>query len=249
MPSNKPVQALVRGLEILEAVNRNPQGASLAEIAATTGLRSTTAHNLVRTLAQKGYLARAERPVRYHTGPAVEQLIREYTESSLLTRCSAAMDELGARFPGADVILSEYLHGQVAVRLHRRPGNAGKVERAYGRTMHPYGSASGLLLQAFLSAEELAAFRQRLPFWEHGAHLWKTEAALAAVLDSTRQDRVAVPPLDSQLFVCAAPVLRPNHALAAVLGASMPAAAITEPQREALVQDLKETALRLSAEY
>ncbi len=251
MAGGEPVQALIRGLDILEAVNRSDRGLSLAEIASATGLKTTTAHNLVRTLILKGYLVKQTKPVRYRTGEALQELVRESCESSLLKRSATVLRSLVQREPKAGVLLSEYLRGEVLVRLQVHPERPGVVQRPHGRTMHPYGSASALLLHAYLPAVEQQAFMERHPFWEHGAHIWKTEDALHTAMAETRKRGVAVPWRRKKRgeFAVAAPVLRPNHELVAILGASQPAEGLKADRRSAFIAAVKEAAAELSAEY
>ena len=47
----RPIQSLVRGLSILQAINRAPDGwASIAELSKQTGLHRTTVRRMLETL-------------------------------------------------------------------------------------------------------------------------------------------------------------------------------------------------------
>ena len=54
-----PVQGLSRGLFLLHALNRAPQGwARIAELSAQTGLQRNTVRRLLETLQTEGYVRR-----------------------------------------------------------------------------------------------------------------------------------------------------------------------------------------------
>ncbi len=251
MPGNQHVQSVTRALEILEVVNSSPRALSLAEIADQVGLKHTTTHNLVRTLAHRGYLAKETQPVRFRSGPAVADLIQGYCRDSLLERGAPALRRFTQRFPQASPILCQYLHGDIVVRLRMQPERPGVLERPLNAAMHPYGTACGILVQAFLPDEDRAAFRRRHPFWEHGAHLWQTADAFEEVLAAVRGRGVAAPWRGGEkpLLPAAAPVLRPNGELIAVFGASLPGDRIPAAEEEAFIEAVCATADRLSTQY
>ena len=60
------VRSLARGLELLRVLNRHEKGrASLAQLAAGTGLHRTTVRRLLETLIGEGYVKRSESDDRY----------------------------------------------------------------------------------------------------------------------------------------------------------------------------------------
>lgn len=250
MPRGEPIQALVRGLEILEAVNRSEHGLSLSEIASQTGLKSTTAHNLVKTLIHKEYLTKQIQPVRYRSGAAVASLIRDFCGSSFLERSGEVLKAFVAREKGSDALITEYVHGEAAVRIHVRPQRPTTVERPRDRTMHPYGSATAVMLHALLPDEDRVAFRQRHPFWEFGAHLWESEDDFELAVAQTRENQISVPWKRKHhgKFPAAAPVLGPNNELLAVFGASIPCEKLNDRRRRAFVNAVRKTAEELSEE-
>jgi IclR family acetate operon transcriptional repressor len=248
MPRGEPIQALVRGLEILEAVNRSAHGLSLSQIAERTGLKTTTAHNLVRTLIHKDYLSKQSHPVRYRVGSAVASLIRDFSGSSFLDRGAEVLKAFVARETSADALITEYVHGEVAVRIQVRPERPTTVERPRDRTMHPYGSASAVMFHALLSDEEREAFGQRHPFWEFGAHLWGSEDEFEVAVARARERQLAAPWKRKHhgKFPVAAPVLGPHNEPIAVFGASIPSETLEEGGRRAFVNAVRATAEELS---
>ncbi len=248
MPRGEPIQALVRGLEILEAVNRSEHGLALGEIAQQTGLKNTTAHNLVRTLIHKNYLTKQNQPPRYQTGSAMGSLMRDFCVSSLLDQGGEILKAFVSREPEADALISEYLHGEVAVRIQVRPERPKLVERPRDRAMHPYGSASAIMFHALLPHEERMAFLKRHPFWEFGAHLWENEEVFEGIVAQARERLWSVPWKSKHhgKFPVAAPVFGTHHELLAIFGASLPSEGLNEKRRRAFVNAVKKTAAELS---
>ena len=58
MANSDLVQSLLRGLDLVEMLADHPEGLHLNDIAAKSGLKKPTAHNLLRTLCARGFAAR-----------------------------------------------------------------------------------------------------------------------------------------------------------------------------------------------
>ena len=56
--TTRPIQSIERAAAVLEVVARAGGAASLKDVAAHTGLGKTTAHNILKTLDQLGYVMR-----------------------------------------------------------------------------------------------------------------------------------------------------------------------------------------------
>lgn len=89
------VQSVHRALDILELVTASgPVG--VTEIGRRTGLKPSTAHGLIRTLAIRGYLARAGQD--YRIGPAAIGLATEWGRSAeLVPHVEPILAELSAQ--------------------------------------------------------------------------------------------------------------------------------------------------------
>lgn len=70
-----PVEALRRGLEMVERLALSPEGLTLAEIADSMGLKASTAHNLLKTLYLCGFVDKEQRG-RYVPGWKLRSLGR-----------------------------------------------------------------------------------------------------------------------------------------------------------------------------
>ena len=97
MPGNELVQSLVRALDILECVARCPSGIRLADAGAELGLNTTTAYNLMRTLAERGYL-RKDSMNRYHLGSALRELLLQERSKLLMQSAGSELLKIASIF-------------------------------------------------------------------------------------------------------------------------------------------------------
>jgi len=231
MASTKLLNSLVRGSEVLRLVAASDEGLPLRDVAASLELKPPTAHNLLQTLVATHLLEKTEHPVRYRLGPAIWELAWAYREHAILDGAAYILPDLFSRLrsvfkepfqvrpPGdTTVTLGREIANEVIMALRVDPERPAVLQRP-GRTYHPYGSPVALVFQACWDDQRRTLYRQRYPFWETGAPLWKTESALEAFLDEIRRDGLAVTRFTQQDFIrVAVPVFGHDHELIAVLG-------------------------------
>lgn len=217
MPRGEFVQSLQRGIRILAAVSESDNGLSLNEICSATGLRTTTAHNLVRTLAHEGCLARNGAP-RYRLGPAVLSMVGQQRRTGVLKRMEAEVRRLHREFPRATVSYCESRNEDILVVMRMWADRPTVLERPEASTMTPYTTVTTLVFQAFWPPSRVIEYRRRFPLWEFGAHLWGTEDELAAELDTIRSAGFAVGSRGEGTLLVAAPVFGPGEDIVGVLG-------------------------------
>ncbi|MBY6144756.1 IclR family transcriptional regulator [Mameliella alba] len=75
MPGSR-IQSIERATAILEVIARQGGSAKLAAISELTGLGKTTAHNILRTLSELGYLHRRPGDSAYYLGARILNLAR-----------------------------------------------------------------------------------------------------------------------------------------------------------------------------
>ncbi|HRU05343.1 MAG TPA: helix-turn-helix domain-containing protein [Candidatus Brocadiia bacterium] len=215
------VQSLTRGLDALQAVAQAEQGLRLSEIATALGLKAPTAHNIVRTLAARGFLQKRPSDARYGLGPAVMEIASGHRRRALQQRALAAVQELYDTLKVATVTFAEPVAGEMVVRLRMSPDRPGVTQEPLNQTFHHYSNASGLAYLAFCSPEERNAVERRYPFAEYGAHIWKTPADLETFLTQVRGQGYATPVTAGQRSRgVAAPILGKGHEFLATIGAS-----------------------------
>lgn len=244
------VQSLLRGLEILRRLAPTDHGMTLRETAAALELKEATTYKLLQTLVAAGFVEKTPRPVHYQLSSGVLELADTYWHRSLLRRAEEVVEELfeELRPHNANVVLAEAVGGEIETVLRMSPERPGIIERPRGRLMSPYASACSLAYQAFWTERERVEYQRRHPFWEQGEYLWDTPERLEELFDEIRRLGYAVPVFRTKnIYLVAAPVFAANKQLVAVLGASLPEAAIPEDEWREHVKHVVDAARQLSA--
>ncbi len=234
-------------MDALFLLAQHPEGLPLGEIARELHVKPPTAHNLLRTLASRGFVERLRDPVRYRLGGGLLDLAATHWRALLPYRGQEAVTRLARRFPSAVMTLAQFVGREVVAMLRASPERPEWAERGAYQTMHPYGTASALVFQAFWTEEQRAAYRQWHPFWEHGAHLWRDIEAVDEFLEQVRQRGHAVPDqLNKPVWPAAVPVFSPGGGPAAALGIAIPLDEADRATRREVLETLKEAAGELT---
>lgn len=170
MPNSELVQSLLRGADLLKLISSSPDGLRLNELCAATGLKKSTAHNLMRTLCFRKFAVK-DGHNRFHIGPAVQEIADGTPAHRKLRHARSAMLKLRTRFHDCTITLACLAGTEVRCLLRMTPLNPGVVQLPGERCFMPYVSASAILLQA-LYPQKTAALEQQYPFEEYGAGLW-----------------------------------------------------------------------------
>lgn len=84
------VQGLSRGLSVLQAINRSPNGyATIADLSHVTGLHRTTVRRLLETLQSDGYVRRSASDDSYRLNQKVRQLSDGFTDDEWISELAA----------------------------------------------------------------------------------------------------------------------------------------------------------------
>jgi DNA-binding IclR family transcriptional regulator len=155
-PKAQPVNALIRGLEILSCFNRPRQELTVSEIARSVGLSQPTAWRMCQTLLDQGYLVRAESSKGLRIGaPALNLGYLAIAGLSFPEIALPYMREISAETLGTTSLNRR--HAGEIVSLHQ-------VDGVYVRPNAPIGwraplpsVASGLAVLAALPEDARAA--------------------------------------------------------------------------------------------
>jgi IclR family mhp operon transcriptional activator len=81
----KTVPGLTRGLQILNALNREDGGASPTSLAELTGLHRTTVRRLLETLQDEGYVRRGESDDSFRLSMKVRELSEGFRDEQWIS--------------------------------------------------------------------------------------------------------------------------------------------------------------------
>ena len=186
------VQSVERAFALLEALEQQGRkGAALGDLAARTGLKPPTAHNLLQTLVELGYAARDAGTRQYALGKKASALGRQqFLAQALAETALPVLRDLQSHLDET-VILALYRDGLRHTLASVESRHSLRVGGGTGVDDHLYGTATGRVLLGQLGDGTLNRFvRDRgLPgdAWPEVA----TEHALRRELRRVRDERLA----------------------------------------------------------
>jgi DNA-binding IclR family transcriptional regulator len=235
MANSDFVQSLLRGLDILTMIGDSEGGIRLNELADRMGLKKTTVHNLARTLMARNFVKR-DNESGYMLGPAIVELANKYSDKSLEHEALAVLQRMVRMLPASTLVFGEAAGAELYLKMRYSPDKPNVLQKPQGQTFQPYANGVGLVYLAYAPEERIAALREAYPFFEFGAHLWKTQADLDAFLAGVREQGCAIVPFDSELALrVSAPVFSQTGDLVAILGCSTPTQGLDDKERKRIV--------------
>lgn len=239
------VQSLTRAFEILEVLADLGGTAGLSQLAAESALPLPTAHRLVRSLVELGYL-RQEASRQYALAP---RLVRLGDSAARLLGTWAAphlrrlVDALGesanlATLDGPGVVYTAQMPGRHAMRMFTEVGrHAGAHCTAVGKAMLaqlPSDQANDLIGQSALTQET--------------PHTITSVPLLVEELVMIREQGFAVDNEEQELGVRCVAVALPGRVGPAAMSVSAPTPRMTDALVRAAVPLLQEAAVELARE-
>jgi len=219
MAGTKDIRSVVRALDIMELVSNSPAGLTLRQLSHAFALPRQTVHGLVRTLIRKKYLTKSAPPVRYMVGPMMAALQQRQIEwnRDVLCRAIPPAIKLG-RDHAAIVMIAQYTGGRILGRFFCAGDDEGP-KLLYNSPVAEYGCS--LVVQAFMEAPELAAYRSQNAFAKADWDYWRCPENLDALYALIREVGYLAM-VKSGVFRVAAPILNSDGRPTAMLGITKP---------------------------
>jgi len=216
--SDGQVQALARGLEILEILVDADRPVAGAELARRTGLHPSSISRIARTLINLGYVAKDAEGLRPDFG--VLNLAKSARALPGIARTQPIIEHLAHRHPGWFTNLCLLHDGQLTYLVRSLAGGATTVALSF--PLHQSSAAMRLLLEQD-EATALAWLRssRRRHGWTGGPGLPPDEeAALDWAREHVRDNVLVLEGWSGHSTSAALPVADPNGHLLAVAMAS-----------------------------
>jgi IclR family acetate operon transcriptional repressor len=220
MPGYGYVQSVLRAIDILEVIAGKETGISLNYLARALNLNRKTTHNLLRTLAHRGYLTKKSSPPVYRLGAAMDALRAQqarWTREVLLPAIRRGV-RLSRKTRGS-VVVSGFAGGEVLGRFACRGGAEEPFARVTFSPMPPYGSA--LAYEAFMDRATLTDYRAAHPMTDADADYWRSLDMVDDLLARVRAEGYLAF-LRSGVFRVAAPVFTPEGDVTATISLTRP---------------------------
>jgi DNA-binding IclR family transcriptional regulator len=242
------IQSVERAIALLNAVASEREGLGVRELARRTGLKPSTAQQLLKTLQARGMLLFDEDLRRYRLGLAFMRLAQT-ADPVLALRgvCRPFIDELHASL-GETVTALTFISGVVVLFEGRETDRVLAVKGSRGVVEHPHIWASGRLLLAHQPPDEQRRYAEAEPLAELGPNLPKTPETLLAVLRQTAQaDFVEARDAGgSGVVALSVPVFDAAGSIMVALGCSVPLVRFTPAFKRLALRELKDAARQIS---
>lgn len=242
------VPGLERGLRLLAEFSARDRVLSAADLSRRLNVPRSTVFRLLATLEATGYVERADGGREYRLGLAVLRLGFDYLASLELTELGGPLlnrlrDEI--EYPCNLVVRDGRSVVYVAKAAASRPF-ASNVN--VGARLPAHATVLGHVLLEDLSLEQL---RQLYPEPQLRAYSDSTPSTVEALFEMAHEARERGYVLHEGFFeasisTIAAPVRDRTGKVAAALGATIPAARLTQEELDRMVEKVRETAGELS---
>ncbi|MBE3576846.1 MAG: IclR family transcriptional regulator [Limnochordales bacterium] len=244
----KPVQAVLRALQILETLGQHDRPLALGEIASNVGLNESTTYRLLQTMAQAGFVSSDRRRGFRLTaklfdlaqaaipGMEVRTLVRPLLEE-VVARCNETANIV--LFDGVEVVYVDQVQSRQTIRILAE----------VGRRLPAYATASGKVFLAHLPPEHLERYLRTVPLHRFTAHTIADPERLRQHLAVVRQRGYAEEnqEMEEGVSCVAAPIRDAGGKVVAVLSISGPTARWTDALMEGLlIPTVREYAERMS---
>lgn len=158
----KAINPVVRALDLLRALNQQPQS-SLSRLHQATGLPKSTVHRLLMTLKSEGYVKNDVVKGVYSLTEKVRTLCEGYTEHELVVEVGAAVLLRTTRETGLPLAIGTLHGGRIMVRYSSMPYSPiGSEHTTVGHVHDLMESAMGQAYLAYCSEPERARLVQLL---------------------------------------------------------------------------------------
>jgi len=220
------VQSVVRAIRILEVLDR-AQGETMAlgALAGAVGLKTPTAHNLLKTLTTLGYVEQATDSRGYALGGRAGKLGQgRSTLARLIAIARPLIDVLRDKL-GETVIVAVYRDGLRHTVLTAESPRELRVGKATGVDARLLDTATGRVLLSRLDSVELSRVLDGIEFPTSAWPGVVSREGLDAALRTIRKSGfAATSPPDPEVRAAAVPIqLESTEALPAALGVYYPA--------------------------
>lgn len=246
-PTDYNVRAVERALQIMGCFDDEHPERGISDIAQAVGLHKATAHRIVTTLVNYGYLERIEDGQKYRLGlelpnlgykvirrmdlrreamPLMKQFVEEWDET-----CDLSIFDQGKAF------YIEVLRGNRALT----------ISAAVGQRLSAHATASGKLFLAFLPTDRVDVVL-REPLETYTKNTITSPDDLRKQLEEIRQQGYAVDLEEFEVGVCAvaAPVFSRSGNIVAAIGSPSPMSRMDPERITEMATAIKEVANTIS---
>lgn len=247
MTSDNNVQSIDRALDIIEVLSQENDGLGVTEIASRIGLPKSTAHRIIATMAERGYLSRTDKGV-YKIGLKLIEAVSCYINSlELQTEARPYVAQITAELgltshlgvlDGDQVVYIEKMDVFSNVRMYSQ----------IGVRVHSYSCSLGKCLLSNFSANQIRKIMANCSFMRFTKKTLGSVDELLADLDKVRSRGWAIDDEEAEIGhrCIGAPIYDYRGDIIAAISASGPTSILTVDRIEPVAQYVRKQALEIS---
>jgi IclR family acetate operon transcriptional repressor len=246
-PTDYNVRAVERALQIMECFDDEHPERGISDIAQAVGLHKATAHRIVTTLVNYGYLERVEDGQKYRLGLELPNLgYKVLRRMDLRNEAIPFMKQLVAEWDET-CDLSIFDQGEVFYIEIVRGTRALTISAAVGQRLPVHATASGKLFLAYLPQERVDDILSR-PLEAFTEKTVTSPEGLRNQLEEVRKQGYAVDYEEFEHGVCAvaAPIFNRSGNVIAAIGGPSPMSRMTPDRITQIAEAFKEAAKGVS---
>lgn len=247
MATTKTIQSLERAFAILELFQNNKSELSLKEISVSLNLNKSTTFGLVNSLTTLGYLLQNEDNQKYSLGLKILSLTNAVKTNNILIRASRSyLEELSAKYRET-VHSAQELNGSIVYLDKVEADTSIYINTQMGTKNYMHCTGVGKVLLAYKSPEELDMFLDQplkpLTFNTiTDPDDFKKEMAKIHENGYGGDDEE----IEIGLSCVAVPVMKAENKPGFAISLAGPTVRMNEHKKRGVVDDLKNTAAKLS---
>jgi len=246
-PNDYNVRAVERALQILGCFDDEHPERGISDIAQAVGLHKATAHRIVTTLVNYGFLERLADEQKYKLGLELPNLGSKVLRHMDLRReAHMYMKQLVEEWDET-CDLSLFDQGKIFYIEVIRGNRALTISAAVGQRLSAHATASGKLFLAYLPANELDAILSK-PLDAHTEKTIISPDKLRVQLEKIRNQGYAVDCEEYEPGVCAVatPIFNRGGQVIAALGCPSPITRMTPERISEIAEAYKKAAKAIS---
>ncbi|MBS7220515.1 MAG: IclR family transcriptional regulator [Clostridiales bacterium] len=247
MATTKTIQSLERAFAILELFQNNKSELSLKEISVSLNLNKSTTFGLVNSLTTLGYLLQNEDNQKYSLGLKILSLTNAVKTNNILIRASRPyLEELSAKYRET-VHSAQELNGSIVYLDKVEADTSIYINTQMGTKNYMHCTGVGKVLLAYKSPEELDMFLDQplkpLTFNTiTDPDDFKKEMSKIHENGYSGDDEE----IEIGLSCVAVPVMKAENKPGFAISLAGPTVRMNEHKKRGVVDDLKNTAAKLS---
>jgi DNA-binding IclR family transcriptional regulator len=242
------IQSVDRALQILEFLRKNPRGLGVTEISISLQVAKSTAHRLLMSLEEHGYVQKFGRESTYRLGLKFIEMNYTVTKNLNVLEIARPFIESLSKETG-EIVHLVTLEGQEIIYIDKVENSSTiRIYSQIGRRGPLHCTAVGKSILAFLDEREANQLMDKIELTGFTDHTLTTREALATELATIKKDAYSYDNQEHEMGIrcVGAPIFEHNGRPQYALSVTGPLDRMSDEILQHHIPLLKETAKKIS---